>query len=311
LKKKTPSLIKEIKNFVPLEVNYSYQKSISYSQFSTWRQCPRKWELMYKEGHQIYAPSIHTVFGTAFHETLQHYLTIMYEESGAAADRINIEEFLEDRLRTVYSEEYKLNNNTHFSSPGELREFYDDGVAILNYFKKKKGQYFNKKNWQLVGCELPLIIVPDTRYSNVILKGYIDLILYNENSNKLKIYDIKTSTRGWNDATKKDEDKQFQVLFYKHYYGKQFNIPEDNIDVEFFIVKRKIWEESEFPQSRIQEFSPASGKIKIKKAVTALTEFLEECFNYDGSYKDVSHKTTPNKNCQWCPFNEMKNLCVK
>ena len=120
--KKTPQIIKEIKQFIPLEINYSYQKSISYSQFSIWKQCPHKWELMYKDGHSSYTPTIHTVFGTAIHETLQHYLTVMYEESGAAADRINIEEFFETRFREVYLSEYKNNNSTHFSSSVEMRE---------------------------------------------------------------------------------------------------------------------------------------------------------------------------------------------
>lgn len=309
--KKVPQIIKEIKQFTPLEIDYSYQKSISYSQFSIWKQCPHKWELMYKDGHSAYTPTIHTVFGTSLHETLQHYLTVMYEESGAAADRINIEEYFETKFREVYLSEYKVNKSVHFSSAVEMREFFDDGIAILNYIKKKRGQYFSIKNYHLVGCELPLTITPDERYKNVILKGYIDLILYNENTNKLKIYDIKTSTRGWNEATKKDEDKQFQVLFYKHYYGKQFNIPEENIDVEFFIVKRKIWEESEFPQSRVQEFSPASGKIKIKKAVTALTQFIEECFEPTGGYKPTHHRTNPGKSCQYCPFNDNKELCSK
>lgn len=135
--------------------------------------------------------------------------------------------------------------------------------------------------------------------------------MYNQEENILKIYDIKTSTRGWNETTKKDEDKQFQILFYKHYYSKQFNIPEDNIEVEFFIVKRKIWEESEFPQSRIQTFTPASGKIKMKKAIVALTQFIEECFELTGEYKSVTHNINPSKNCQYCPFNDNKELCSK
>ncbi len=311
MSKKIPTIVKTIRDYTPQEINYAFQKSISYSQFSIWRQCPHKWELMYKDGHSAYTSTIHTVFGTAIHETLQHYLTTVYEESGAAADRINIEEYFETKFREIYLSEYKANNSTHFSSSAEMREFYDDGISIINFLKKRRNQYFSIKNWHLVGCELPLSITPDERYKNVILKGYIDLIMYNENTNKLKIYDIKTSTRGWNEAIKKDEDKQFQILFYKHYYGKQFNIPEENIDVEFFIVKRKIWEESEFPQSRVQEFSPASGKIKIKKAVTALTQFIEECFEPTGEYKPVTHRTNPGKNCQYCPFNENKELCQK
>jgi hypothetical protein len=49
----------------------------------------------------------------------------------------------------------------------------------------------------------------------------------------------------------------------------------------------------------------------MKKALTAIDNFLNECFNIDGSYKDISHLATPSKTCQWCPYNERKDLCNK
>ena len=43
-------------------------------------------------------------FGTALHEVIQHYLDKIYEVSGAAADRIDLEELFEDTLRKCYAE---------------------------------------------------------------------------------------------------------------------------------------------------------------------------------------------------------------
>ncbi len=308
---KVPSIVKRIQSYTPQEVNYAFQKNISYSQFSIFKECPHKWELLYKDGLQQYTSTIHTVFGTAMHEALQHYITIMFEQSAAEADRFNVEEYFEERFRETYLKEYKSNSSTHFSSSVEMREFFDDGIAIINFFKKKRGQYFSKRGWFLVACELPIIIVPNNKFKNVLYKGYLDLVLYHEPTNTFKIIDFKTSTRGWNDKTKKDEGKQFQLILYKNGFSKQFDIPEDNIEVEFFILKRKIWEESEFPQSRIQEFAPPSGKIKMKKAVTALNEFIEHSFNQDGTYKDNKYPITVNENCKYCPFNDKRDLCSK
>ena len=308
---KVPSIVKRIQSYTPQEVNYAFQKNISYSQFSIFKECPHKWELLYKDGLQQYSSTIHTVFGTAMHEALQHYITIMFEQSAAEADRFNVEEYFEERFRETYLKEYKSNSSTHFSSSVEMREFFDDGIAIINFFKKKRGQYFSKRGWFLVACELPIVIVPDNKFKNVLYKGYLDLVLYHEPTNTFKIIDFKTSTRGWNDKTKKDEGKQFQLILYKNGFSKQFDIPEDNIEVEFFILKRKIWEESEFPQSRIQEFAPPSGKIKMKKAVTALNEFIEHSFNQDGTYKDNKYPITVNENCKYCPFNDKRDLCSK
>lgn len=307
---KIPSIVKKIKNHALQEVNYAFQKTISYSQFSIFKECPHKWELLYKDGLQQYTSTIHTVFGTAMHEALQHYISIMFGQSAAEADRFNIEEYFEERFRETYLKEYKANNNTHFSSSTEMREFFDDGISIIDFFKKKRGQYFSKRGWFLVACELPIVISPDNRLKNVLYKGYLDLVLYHEPTNTFKIIDFKTSTRGWNDKAKKDESKQFQLILYKNFFSKQFDIPEDNIEVEFFILKRKIWEESDYPQSRIQEYAPPSGKIKMKKALTALNEFIEHSFNMDGTYKDNTYPIKPNDNCKYCPFNNT-SYCLK
>ncbi len=49
----------------------------------------------------------------------------------------------------------------------------------------------------------------------------------------------------------------------------------------------------------------------MKKALTAINNFINECFDIDGTYKNVSHPITPSKTCQWCPFNGKKELCNK
>lgn len=307
---KVPAIVKQIQNFKPQEINYAFHKTISYSQLSMYLSCPKKWALQYRDGHKVPSFSINMTFGTALHETLQNYLHVMYNESGVAADRINIEEHFEDRFRETYAKGYKDNKSIHFSSPEEMREFYDDGIAILEFVKKKRGEYFSVRGWHLVGVEIPIVIAPDKRYNNVLYNGFIDLVLYNENTNKFFIYDIKTSTRGWGDKEKKDEIKQFQVLLYKQFFSEQFGVPEDSINVEFFILKRKIWEQSEFPQKRIQQFAPAAGKIKMKKAKEVLAKFIEEVFNMDGTFKTTDHQAQPDKHtCKYCVFRQLKSLC--
>ena len=309
-KKKVPIIVRDIRENPPTPLNFATEKNISYSQLSMFTQCPKKWALQYRDGHKISEQSIHMTFGTALHEVLQHYLDVMYETSGAAADRIDIEELFEETLRRCYAEDYKRNKNIHFSTPEELREFFDDGIAILQYFKKKKGGYFSKKGWWLVGCEIPIVISPNIRYNNVKYMGYLDVVLYHEPSNTFKIIDIKTSTKGWNKYTKKDESKQFQLVLYKHFFSKQYNVPIENIDIEFFIVRRKVYLEGDYPQKRIQTYVPASGKVKVNKATNNLNEFISKAFNLDGSYKDTIFNANPSKwNCTFCPYKDKKELC--
>ena len=53
-------------------------KHISYSQLSTYDRCPKQWYLTYVKKLIPYEGSIHASFGTAFHETLQEWLQVLY-----------------------------------------------------------------------------------------------------------------------------------------------------------------------------------------------------------------------------------------
>ena len=309
-KKKTLPLIKEILKHSEREVNYAYEKAISYSQLSMYRSCPQKWALQYRDGHYTSESSIHMTFGTAIHETIQNYLDVMYEKSGAEADRIDIEKHFEERFRETYLKDYKSNKNTHFSNPAEMKEFFDDGVEILKYFKKKRNVHFSKRGWHLVKCELPLLITPNPAFKNVLYRGYLDIVLYHEPTNTIKIIDIKTSTRGWGDKEKKNEDKQFQLILYKKFFSEQYKFPIENIDIEFFIVKRKLYESEDYVIPRIQLFKPASGKIKVSRAEKAMNEFISEVFTPEAKFKDDMMTPNPSKwNCGFCPFKNKKDLC--
>jgi len=300
-KKKIPQIVKEVQNKIKRDIDWASEKSISFSQLQMYSECPKKWSLQYKEGFKQFTSTIHTVFGTALHEVLQHYLTVLYEQSGTKADQINTSEMFEDKLREEYTKQYKSNNKQHFSAPDELREFYEDGVEIIRDFAKNKNKHFSKRGWYLIGVEIPIVLNPHPRYPNIVYQGYLDAVLYHEPTNKIYIIDFKTSTWGWGDKEKKNEIKQFQLLLYKKYFSDHFKFPIDNIEIEFFIVKRKLRESEDFVIKRIQKFKPAAGKIKIKKAEDAMLNFIEEAFDQEG-FKQVEHQPKINDNCKWCPF---------
>jgi len=309
LAKKIPKIVKEIRNNPPSEVNYAYQKNISYSQMSIFRSCPHRWKLQYKDKIRRFSSSIHTVFGSAIHEVIQEYLNVMYNTSGVIADQLNLEDQFQAAFINEYQKQYKANNNEHFSSAEEMREFFEDGIGILNWFKKKRSGYFSKRGWYLVGCELPIVISPNRMYDNILYTGFLDIVLYHEPTDTFKIIDIKTSTRAWGDKDKKNEDKQYQLLLYKQFFSEQYGIPLNNIDIEFFIVKRKVmeWDDdkliSPYQSYRVQQFTPPSGKIKLGKAKNAINDFIKECFTTSGNIKDGDYPKLPSSwNCRFCPY---------
>ena len=307
-KSKLTEIELKIKTHQLKEVDYRYQSTVSYSQYSIWRKCPHQWYLQYVKNLAPYSASIHTVFGTAIHETMQHYLKVMFEQSGAAADRENIIGLFNERFKTVYKEQYELAKQ-HFSNPDEMREFYEDGINILEWFKKHRNQFFTTRNVVLLGIEMPLMVGLS---KNLFLKGYIDFVLYDKDLDKVYIYDIKTSRSGWMDKEKKDDIKTSQILIYKEYFSKQYKIDVDKIEVEFFIVKRKVWDNADYVIPRIQQFRPPSRKIKRKQASEKFSMFLTECFDNEGKVVHKDYNKIVGKNsCTYCPYSNQKELCNK
>ena len=282
--------------------------NVSYSQYNLWSQCPFRWKLLYVDGLREFTDSIHTMFGTSMHEVLQFYLHIMYNQTAKEADSIDLEDLLRQRMQYHYERIMEANGGVVFCTENDMVEFYNDGCVILDWLKKRRAQYFSKKGYELVGIETELNY---KMKGNVVFKGYIDLVIHDTVRDKYIIYDIKTSTKGWNKYQKKDKNKTDQLLLYKQFYSAQMDVPIEKIDVEFFIVKRKLWENVDFPQKRVQKVIPASGKPSINRVLLNLNKFLEECFDDNGEYlKNTIYRKEPSqKNCRYCEFKNKKELC--
>jgi len=292
------------------EVNYVTDKTVSYSQYATWRTCNYQWYLAYAQNNLIYSQNIHTVFGTAIHNTLQYYIDTIYNISNKKADELDLNTYFKTQLTEEYKKGLKQNKDQQYSTPDELREFYEDGCAIIDSFKKDKVKWFKVRNWRLVGCEVP-IVYPIEGHNNLYMKGFIDIVVYDEKYNMYYIYDIKTSTRGWGDKEKKNPTKMQQILLYKKFFSELYGVDVNQINVEFIVVKRKVWNNPDFVIPRTQTVTPASGKTKMKQAENDFKQFLTECFNSDGGY--IFDKEYPmnisKESCTWCPFSN--GLCDK
>jgi len=285
------------------------KKTVSYSQFSRYKTCPKSWKLAYIDKETSWDPSIYLIFGTAFHETLQTYLDTMYTETAVKANELDLGKILMDSMRREYKKVVD-DYGQDFSTPKELGEFYNDGLAIMDWFKKKRGAYFSKKNTELVGIEMPILCEVESN-PNIMMMGFMDIVM--KEHGKIKIYDIKTSTRGWKAAQKRANGDQLRL--YKKFFSKQYNVDEKDIEVEYFIVKRKLWENCDFPQKRIQQVRPASGKPSLNKVMRELDSFISNAFTQEGKHnKDANYPPIAgNKyvNCKWCEYRDREDLCPK
>ena len=305
--KKLPKVVKEVWES-KIKQSPKTNKHISYSQLSSFATCEKQWYLTYVKKLAPYQPSIHAVFGTAMHETIQSWLEKMYHDKVKTANEMDLDALLYENMIKAYKGQKAQNSHEHFTNQEEMNMFYLDGKHILNFLKKKRGGYFSTKHTYLAGVET--LLYQELR-PGVVFKGLIDLVFYNEYLDEWTIMDIKTSTSGWSKFAKNDDKRKSQILLYKEFFSKQFNIPKEKINVEYFILKRKVPREAEFAsmQRRVQEFKPGDGPRKMKQAVDLMENFVSKAVDLDGNYIEKEYPTNPSKDaCRFCAIKEMR-LC--
>jgi len=280
---------------------------VSYSQYSMWTSCPQQFKLNYIDKLGESSANIHTIFGSAMHETIQHFLSVMYGVSKKQALLLDVEGMLKDKLVEHFTaEKTKMSEGTPCSKE-ELEEFFGDGRQILNYFKTKLDKLYTKSGFELVAIEMPLNaeIKPGVHFI-----GFIDIVLKDISSGDIIIVDLKTSTRGWSDSQKSDKVKTSQMLLYKKFYSEKFNVPLDKIKVEYQILKRKISEKADFPIPRISKFVPPNGKPSVNNAWKGFMEFVDTVYDDGGLIKTSEFPTKKGKPCDWCEFKHRKQCPI-
>jgi len=205
---------------------------VSYSQFSQWDKCPHMWKLNYIDKLGTFTDNIYTIFGTSVHEVIQAYLICYYGRTIKEADALPLEDILKYRMEENYKTAKEKSEVELSITLQDMKEFYQDGVYMINEFKKRKSGYFPKKNTELVGVEMS---VEYDLPNNMNFNGYMDVVIHNKVTGRIKIIDIKTATFGWNKYQKMDKNKTNQLLLYKQFFSKQNEIPIDKIDIEYLI----------------------------------------------------------------------------
>lgn len=280
---------------------------VSFSQYSTYSTCPRMYKHQYVDKLGESSANIHTIFGTAMHEVIQHYLSVFYGVSKKQANELNLDKMLLEKLRTEFITEKEKMSEGAPCTQLELEEFFGDGRRILEWFIKHIEKLYTKTGYELVGIEIPLNyeIKPGVHFI-----AFIDIVLREIGSGEVVIIDLKTSTSGWNKYQKEDKIKNAQILIYKKFYSDLFGVPMQNIKVEFQIMKRKLPEESPYPIPRISKHIPANGKPSVMKAYDEFMEFINVVFDENGDRRlDIEYPKTPGKNkknCKYCEFFQRK-----
>ena len=279
---------------------------VSYSQYGMYSSCQEQYKLNYIDKLGTSSANIHTIFGSAMHETIQHFLDVMYNVTKKQALQLDLEKMLYNQMVEHFKKESeKMDEGMYPCKKEELGEFFEDGKKILSYFTKKLDKLYTKSGYELVAIEqrLNAEVKPGVHFI-----GFIDVLLKDKTTQNYIIIDLKTSTRGWNKYQKADKVKTSQMLLYKKFYSEKYDIPLDKIKVEYQILKRKINEDYEFPIPRISKFVPANGKPSVNNAWKGFTNFVDSVFGDDGEIIQTVFPHNKGNHCKWCEFKE-RGLC--
>jgi len=276
---------------------------VSFSQYSTYSTCPRMYKHQYIDKLGESSANIHTIFGTAMHEVIQHYLSVFYGVSKKQANELNLDKMLLEKLKTEFLTEKEKMSEGAPCTQLELEEFFGDGRRILEWFVKHIEKLYTKSGYELVAIEMPLNYEIK---AGVHFIAFIDIVLREIGSGEIIIIDLKTSTNGWNKYQKEDKIKNAQILIYKKFYSDLFGVPMQNIKVEFQIMKRKLMEDAPYPIPRISKHIPPNGRPSVMKAYDEFMGFINTVFDDSGERRlDIEYSKTPGKNkknCKYCEF---------
>jgi hypothetical protein len=233
------------------------------------------------------------------HEAVQLYIETLYKKSARDADAHDLDEvFLTAFDRELKDKKVEITKEVH-------KEFVEDGKNIVIAFTNMTNRikHFPSGKYEFISIE-DEIVMPIK--NNVEFICYIDVVLKERSTGRYRIIDIKTSTSGWNHYQRDNISKTSQILLYKAFFSRKYNVDIDMIDVEFFILRRKLWENYSFPQSRIQTFIPKNDQKSVAKTLNLFAEFITECFTENGKFVEdekiyIKTPGTNYKNCKYCP----------
>ena len=282
-----------------MEEQKKKKKTVSFSQFTNWWTCPHKWMRDYILHEKSFEDSIHMSFGTGIHEAIQLYLKTLYNVGEAEAEKIDVvSTFIEAFKREIAKKSLQ-------HTQAEFDEFVEDGKGILAEFKEpcNRVRFFPKEKYELLGIEQEL---NEGVVNNVNLTAKLDMVLREKATGIIRIIDFKTATNAWTASKKEDFTKTSQLVLYKAVYSKKYNLPLNKIQVEFFILRRKLYKNARFEQSRLQVFKPTSYEHDVMEVIQEFTKFVKQCFtpegqhNTTGKFPKIPGKAK--KNCKYCPY---------
>lgn len=238
---------------------------ISFSELGLYDECNHHWYLDYVVGNYSERFGIHLDFGTAVHSAIEKYKTRKDQVSVTEAIKIFQETFhsLWEKNNLKYTERDRKN---------DPEEFIKAGTNIIEKFHECP---------ELAACEPIhnelLISEPIDRIDGIEIKfrGYVDLVVKGKDGrgkDVIYICDFKGCSWGWTGEQRSDEKKQRQLLLYKHFFCKKYDLDPEYVRCAFVLLKRRP------PKGAcpVEFFKISAGPKSVQRALDAMNSDITQ-----------------------------------
>ena len=246
---------------------------ISYSELKIWSECAFKHKLVYIDKVAGFEGNEYTAFGTAIHNACEAMLLSEYSLR-------TWEQFDPDEVIQLFDEDFlkelsRLKEKNIELRPDMIKSMRVAGKDIIPMAIPALAKTFGK--FELFGTEQQLYepiekFCDDEKNKCFRFKGFVDVILKTEDG-KYHVIDWKTCSWGWDSKKKADPITNYQLTLYKYYVHKKFDIPLENIETHFALLKRTAKKE------RVEIFKVTSGNRKIKNALNLMEKAVHNISN--------------------------------
>ena len=256
------------------------KKRISYSEFKIWNDCSFKHKLTYIDNLSKFKGNEHTAFGKAVHSVCENLVVDKNTDT-------------KQEFKNNFREELKrLRKNGDPLDKALVVEMLTQSENIFDKILPILQSYFG--NYTIFSIEE--LIFEDIEYfdTDFKFKGFIDLVIKTDDG-KYHIIDWKTCSWGWRAQKKSDPMVVYQLSLYKKFFSDKHNIPFDNIETHFVLLKRTA------KKDNVEIFKVSNKQRRVSNALQSLEIAITNIKAKNFIKNKLSCKYCEFKNTKHCP----------
>tara|TARA_R100000808_G_C2136497_1_gene144790 strand:+ start:706 stop:1491 length:786 start_codon:yes stop_codon:yes gene_type:complete len=229
---------------------------VSFSAIKDWKFCPFYHKLTRVDKIKVFEGNVFTAFGKAIHDTCESML--LSRELGKSD--FDPEPF----FKKCFDNEVSLLKEDVQPTDSQKADFEAQGVGIIPEVIPALNEYFGE--FSLVSSEEEIHEKLDFKTDDSFtFKGYVDCLIKTPDG-KYHVIDWKSCSWGWDMRKRTDPMVTYQLTYYKHFLSEKRNIPKEDIETHFALLKRT------GKKDRVELFRVTSGEKKTNNALKLLEQ---------------------------------------